>query len=114
MSALTQFMPSHGGWALHQARLGIMLSILGWCTVTLLTALGCMALLAFILGGFSIDGTMLQLDNLASRYVAADTARTDQFDQILLCTFGLALLWSAYARRGSLSAILTTRSRVHV
>lgn len=114
MSALTTFMPSHGGWALHQARLGAALSVLGWCVVTLLTALGCMALLAFILGGFSIEGTMLQLDNLASRYVAAEASRADQFDQILLCTLGLALLWSAYARRASLSAILTRRSRIHV
>jgi len=111
MSALTQFMPRH---AHHQAVLATSLRLIGWCAVTLLTALGCMALLAFILGGFTIAGTMFQLDNLASRYVAAEAARTAQFDQILLCTLGLALLWSAYARRASLSAILTKRSRVHV
>lgn len=114
MSALDLMVPSHGSWAANRAILATMLRLAGWGLVTLLTALGIITMLALVLGGFSLEGTMVQLDNLASRYVAADAERTAQFDRLLIGTFAMALFVSAFARRGSLAAILTTRSRIDV
>lgn len=89
-----------------QTSMAIGLRLTGWLAVTLLCALGLLALLFVTLGGFTPSGTMLQLDNLASRYVAADAARQAQFNGFLLTALALFTACIAFFRRSSLLRIL--------
>ena len=78
------------------------LRLAGWLAVTL----GCVAALWLLffaaLGNFSFGGTVLQLENFASRYVAADGARQDRFRLMFwLASAGLFVL-IAFFRRHSL------------
>ena len=87
-----------------QDTLAIGLRVAGWSATTLIATLGVVTLFFFVLGSFSIDGTMLQLNNLASRYVAADGARQAQFQTILFSTLGIAFALIGVFRRSSLRA----------
>lgn len=51
----------------------------GFVSSTLLMTWGLFFLFFLALGGFSFDGFIHQLNNLTSRYVAADAARTGAF-----------------------------------
>lgn len=80
----------------------LALKLAGWLAVTL----GCVAalwLLFFVaLGNFSFSGTVLQLDNFASRYVAADTARQDRFRLFFWLASAALFAVLAFFRRHSL------------
>lgn len=62
-----------------RAWLHLMLHGFGFLASTLLITWGLFFLFFLMLGGFSFDGFMLQLNNLTVRYVAADSARTSAF-----------------------------------
>lgn len=79
------------------------LRLSGWLCVTLLASFGVIAFLAFAIGNFTVDGTMLQLDNLASRYIDADGSRQGQFQHYLLIVWAIALTVIGFFRRGSLA-----------
>ena len=55
----------------------------GFVIVTLLMTWGVFVLFFLAISNFSVDMMMYQLDNLASRYIAADAARVAQFKTIL-------------------------------
>jgi hypothetical protein len=80
----------------------LALRLTGWLAVTL----GCVAALWLLffaaLGNFSFSGTMLQLDNFASRYVAADTARQDRFRLFFWLASAALFAVFAFFRRHSL------------
>lgn len=80
----------------------LALRLTGWLAVTL----GCVAalwlLLFAALGNFSFSGTVLQLDNFASRYVAADTARQDRFRLFFWLASAAVFAVLAFFRRHSL------------
>jgi hypothetical protein len=96
-----------------QTSMAVGLRLTGWAAVTLLASLGLVTLLFVTLGGFTPSGTMAQLDNLASRYVAADAARRAQFDGFLLTALVLFTACIAFFRRPSLLQILTARDTHH-
>ena len=75
------------------------LRLTGWLCVTLLASFGVIALMGFAIGNFTVDGTMLQMDNLASRYVDADGARQGQFQHYLLVVWAIALAAIGFFRR---------------
>jgi hypothetical protein len=89
------------------------LRLTGWVAVTLLVALGLVALAVLALGNFTLPGTMLQLDNLASRYVAANAARQAQFNGLLLTAFAGFAVGTAFFRRFSLMRILKPTETTH-
>ena len=62
-----------------RAMLRFYLHLLGFTGSTLLMTWGLFALCFLALGGFSLDGFMHQLNNLASRYVAATPDRVASF-----------------------------------
>lgn len=51
----------------------------GFAGSTFLITWGLFVLFFLAIGGFSVDGFIHQLNNLTTRYVAADTGRTDTF-----------------------------------
>jgi hypothetical protein len=55
----------------------------GFMATTLLMTWGVFVLFFLALGSFSLDGMMNHLQNLTSRYLAADAARLDQFKMIV-------------------------------
>lgn len=57
----------------------------GFVVVTLLMSWGVFVLFFLAISNFSIDMMMNQLDNLTSRYIAADAGRVAQFKTILAC-----------------------------
>ena len=57
----------------------VVLRLAGWVAVTLLAAAGCLVLFFAMLGGFTAQGFFTHLDNLASRFVAADQVRRAAF-----------------------------------
>jgi len=93
--------------------LAAALRLTGWLAVTGLAAMGLLAFIFFALGNFSVPGTMLQLDNLASRYVAADAARQAQFNGLLATMFGALAAATAFFRRASFLRILNGRETTH-
>jgi Zn-dependent protease len=73
------------------------LHLTGFLATTLLLTWGLFALFFLALGGFSLDGLMHQLDNLASRYVAASSERIAAFRHVfavahLILATGLIVL----------------------
>lgn len=87
-----------------QDALVIGLRLSGWVATTLMATLGVATLFFVILGSFTLSGTMLQLDNLASRYLEAEPARQVQFNQIVCSVLSLAFLLITFFRRASLRA----------
>ncbi len=55
----------------------------GFLATTLLMTWGLFFLFVLAIGGFSFDGLMHQLNNLASRYVVADADRIASFKQTI-------------------------------
>lgn len=96
-----------------QTSMAVGLRLTGWVAVTLLSSLGLVTLLFVTPGGFTPSGTMLQLDNLASRYVAADAARQAQFNGFLLAALALFTACIAFFRRSSLLRILKPTELPH-
>ena len=78
------------------------LRLIGWLATTLLATLGVGALCFFVLGGFVLDGTILQLDNLTSRFLAADAARREQFEGIVFGSLLIGFAMIGFFRRASL------------
>jgi len=76
--------------------------VTAWLALNALAAAGVIAMVAYAIGSFSLPLTMLQLANLADRYVAADAARRDQFDQVVVLGFLAAFLLISVFRVGSL------------
>lgn len=81
---------------------GLRLS--GWLATTLMATLGIATLFFLILGGFSLEGMMLQLENLASRFLAADAGRREQFEAIALGCLLIGFVLIGFFRRASLFA----------
>lgn len=74
--ARVRFRPTRADW---QAGLFFMLHSVGFLLSTLLITWGLFFLFFLAIGGFSFDGLIHQLNNLTTRYVAADAARTGSF-----------------------------------
>jgi hypothetical protein len=55
----------------------------GFMAATLLMTWGVFVLFFLAIGSFSLDGMMNHLQNLTSRYLAADAGRLDQFKMIV-------------------------------
>lgn len=55
----------------------------GFMATTLLMTWGVFVLFFLLIGSFSLDGMMNHLQNLTSRYLAADIGRLDQFKMIV-------------------------------
>ena len=64
------------GW---RSALSVALHGLGFVATTLLISWGLFILLFLMLGGFSLDGLIHQLNNLTARYVVAEAARRGSF-----------------------------------
>jgi hypothetical protein len=73
------------------------LHMAGFLASTLLITWGLFVLFFLAIGGFSFDGMMHQLDNLASRYVAADAARITSFRHVGVAHMLLAAASSSSA-----------------
>lgn len=85
------------------------LCLAGWLLVTLCCT-GAAWLAAFmILGQFSFSGTVLQLDNFASRYLNADLVRQAHITDVFWRASALIFFVISVLRRGSLPAISPTR-----
>ncbi len=89
------------------------LRLSGWLAVNVLAAAGAVALVLFAIGSFSLPQTMVQLANLADRYVAADAARQGQFNHIVLFGFAAAFVGSAFFRRAGLARAFETGGNGH-
>lgn len=78
------------------------LRLISWLAVTL----GCVAALWLLffaaLGNFSFGGTVLQLENFASRYVAANAERQDRFAHVFWLTSAGLSAAVGFFRRHSL------------
>jgi len=74
----------------------------GFIATTLLITWGLFVLFFLAIGGFSLDGMMHQLDNLASRYVMADAARVDGFKYVVGVAHMLLAIAVIFFRRHSL------------
>lgn len=89
--------PRDRGWWLY-----LTLHWSGILASTLLMSWGLFVLFFLAIGGFSLDGAMLHLDNFAGRYVAADAGRVMRFKMVLagvhLASFAMIL----FLRRGAL------------
>ena len=75
------------------------LHMAGFLASTLLITWGLFVLFFVAIGGFSFDGMMHQLDNLATRYVAADTARIASFRHVVLVAHTLLAAAVIFFRR---------------
>ena len=84
----------------------IALRCSGWVLVNLLCAFGVLAVLAFAIGSFSLAGTMLQLANLSTRFVAADGSRQSQFGGLMAAVFIVSFCLIGFFRRKSAVAAL--------
>lgn len=89
-----------------QGGLAVSLGLLGWVTVNLLCTLGCLMIVFLAIGSFTVSGTMLQLANLSTRYVAADVGRQSEFNTILLVGGTLLFCATAFFRRAALARAL--------
>lgn len=75
------------------------LHMAGFLASTLLITWGLFVLFFLAIGGFSFDGMMHQLHNLASRYVAADAARIASFRHVLIVAHVLLAAAVIFFRR---------------
>lgn len=57
----------------------VALCLAGWAAVTMACVMALWALFFAALGQFTFSGTVLHLENFASRYIAAEPARQDSF-----------------------------------
>ena len=71
----------------------LTLKLAGFLATTLLLSWGLLALFFFAIGGFSIDGMVIQLHNFTTRYLAAAPARLAAFRHLAVAIYcGAALL----------------------
>ncbi len=75
------------------------LSWSGWVVSNILIAAGLLVVIFAAIGGGSMMGLMLQLQNLADRYVVADLTRQSQFNMIVLVSFAVLFCGAAFFRR---------------
>lgn len=61
----------------------LALRLTGFATVTLLMTWGLLVLFFVAIGGFTVDGTINQIANFSTRYVAADPTRIATFKVVL-------------------------------
>lgn len=78
------------------------LHMAGFLASTLLITWGLFVLFFLAIGSFSFDGMMHQLDNLASRYVAADAARITSFRHVVIVAHMLLAAAVIFFRRHSI------------
>ena len=76
----------------------LVLVTTGWFVGNVLGILGCAVVFFIILGAGQWDAFFLQIDNLASRYVAADLGRRWMFEHYLVQTFMVLLILSTLLR----------------
>ena len=101
-AAPTQLVGRH----LTPGLLAALLRLSGWLAVNALCSLGCLMLVFLAIGSFTIEGTMLQLSNLTTRYVAADIARQSSFNTILLVGSSMFFFATGFFRRASAARAL--------
>ena len=80
-----------------QDAMAVAFRLIGW-----FATIGVATLFFVLLGSFTLSGTMLQLDYLAARFLAADAARQAQFQTIVFTVLGGAFVLIAFFRRASL------------
>lgn len=85
--------------SLWRDMLYVTLHALALAGTTLLMTWGALVLFFVVLGGFSTDGLMHQLNNMAGRYVAADGERIASFKHVLLWTQFLLFAAILFFRR---------------
>lgn len=78
------------------------LLLCGWLAITLACVLAAWALFFILLGRFDFATTIMQLDNLAARFVAAGPERRGQFETIFWAASTALFVLTAYLRRFSL------------
>jgi len=78
------------------------LRLSGWLAVTLACVAALWLLFFAALGNFSFGGTVLQLENFASRYVAASAERQDRFAHFFWLTSAGLFAAVGFFRRHSL------------
>ncbi|WP_375244192.1 hypothetical protein [Sphingomonas parapaucimobilis] len=83
-----------------------MLRATGFLASTMLMAFGVYVLFFLAIGGFSLDGMMAHLANMAGRYVEAEPSRITGFKTIAGTTFLVSTLAIAFFRRHALVALL--------
>lgn len=91
-----------------QGGLAALLRVSGWVGVNLLVSMGIIVLAFLMLGGFSMEGLMRHLLNLASRYVEAGAGRRTQFDLFVLACLAIFFAGTCFFRRAVLVAALRT------
>lgn len=99
-------LPAMHGHPRWQGFLVVGLRLAGWLAVNVLCALGCLTIVFLAIGSFTVSGTMLQLANLSTRYVAADLGRQSEFNTILLVGGTLFFCATAFFRRATLARAL--------
>lgn len=90
------------------------LRLAGWLAVTLSCVAALWLLLFVALGDFTFGGTVLQLENFASRYVTASAERQDRFAHFFWLTSAGLFAAAGFFRRHSLltrRAAATSHSR---
>ena len=102
MNAFAHAGSPHTRIARGQDAMAVALCLIGWFATTGLATLGVATLFFVLLGSFTLSGTMLQLDNLTARFLAADAARQAQFQTIVFTVLGGAFVLIAFFRRASL------------
>lgn len=78
------------------------LRLAGWLAVTSACVAALWLLFFVLLGNFSFDATVLQLDNFAARYVAAGPARQGAFRQTFWAGCAALFVAVGFFRRHSL------------
>lgn len=104
MSALAQKAASARPVSGAQDVMLVGLRLTGWLATTLMATLGMATLFFIVLGGFALNGMMLQLDNLTSRFLSADVARREQFEAITFGCLFIGFVLIGFFRRASLFA----------
>lgn len=107
LGSLARRARSFAGWAQGACHAGLCLA--GWLLVTLCCTGAAWLALFVCLGQFSFGGTVLHLDNFASRYLAADLVRQAHITDVFWRASVLIFLVIAVLRRGSLQTIFPPR-----
>lgn len=104
MSALSQTRAAASPVRVSQDVMLIGLRLSGWLATNTLATLGIATLLFFVLGSFTLRGMMVHLDNLTSRFLAADAARQGQFEGLVFGAVLIGFVLIGFFRRTSLLA----------
>lgn len=83
----------------------LALRVTGWLAVTSACVAALWLLFFVMLGDFSFAGTVLQIENFASRYVVADGARQDRFRLLFWLASAALFVLVAFFRRHSLGRV---------